>query len=459
MGKLLISILIINIAVWAASPDQLVKEGIVLRQAGKLDSAIVKFQEVIKSKPKHAEANFELGQTYLEKGDYEPAIKYLQNALTYGYNPTKTHLTLAKAYRAGGSRIDATLEYKLVLETNPNNPEIHTLLGDTYLEGGNSTLAEKEYKDALTIDPQYIPAMINLANFFQNKRQYEDALALYEKAKVINPNYAPTYLSLGTYYSSQKLYDKALVEFTKYTTLLPKDPQGYAKLADIHSRMKDYTSAINEMHQVFNYGDTAVGSLKFLRHLYIQTKQILEEKEALKQIVAKVPNEVSNWLDLAKVYTKLDSFQGTIYAYNQALAVDSTILTNIIFDLGLAYYQVAKYDSSELIFSEKIERDSLATGAYFNRALARIQLKKYSEAISDLEKGLKIKPDHVQGHLWLGQVYAFQGMKQKAKDEFKTVLKLDPKNKVAQKGLDELNKPPPKDYYDYYPEDDYYPDE
>jgi len=225
------------------------------------------------------------------------------------------------------------------------------------------------------------------------------------------------------------------------------------KLAEVYERMKNYDQAINEMYQALGYKDTTLSSLKFLRYLFSQVNKLPEEKEILKQIVAKVPSDNVSWLDLAKVYTKIDSFQGAIYAYNQALAIDSTILSNIVFDLGLAYYQVAKYDSSEGIFSKKIQLDSLAAGAYLNRALARIQLKKYQEAVSDLEKGVKLRPDHMQGHLWLAQVYAFLGMKQKAKEEFKKVLKLDPKNKEAKKGLDELNKPPPKDYYDYYPDE------
>jgi len=334
------------------------------------------------------------------------------------------------------------MEYQLAIGIQPNNPALHVELGDLSLEKGSIQLAEKEYSKALEIDRKYVPAMLGLANVCKKRGQLKEAESFCEKAKTTNPDYALTYCFLGEFYALQKQYDKSMSELTKYTLLEPKNPKGYIALAEVHEKMRDYPSAIKDIRQAIEYGDTAVSNLRFLASLYAQNKQPYEAGEVLKQIVAKVPEDVTGWLDLAKVSSETDSFQAAASAYHQALSLDSTQLSSIAFNLGLVYYQLAKYDSAVAMFSEKIRLDSLATGAYVNRALSYMQLKRYKpEAIDDFKKALKNEPNYIQVHLWLAQIYAFLNMRKAAKTEFHTVLKLDPENKEAKEGLKELDLP------------------
>jgi tetratricopeptide (TPR) repeat protein len=458
MLKLVSTLLIVALGVWAASPDQFVKEGIALRDAGDFNEAIVKFSEAIKVKQKYAAAHYELGRTYIMMKQYDKAIQSLSDAINYGYDKLRTHLALAQAYRGCNLGFEAVMEYQLALQISPNDPAVHTLLGDSYAERGNETLAMEEYEAALAIDPQYIPALVGLGAVYQSEREYEDAQTYYAKAKALDPKYEPVYLSLGSLYAMQKEYENGIAEVMTYTKLKPQDPAGYLALADIHIKMQDYGSAMNDMLEARARGDTTLSSLQVMRFLYSQEARTTDEKDIIKEILVKTPSDVNLWLDLAKTYSKIDSFPGTVYAYQQAISLDSATLKSVVFELALAYYQVAKYDSSEQMFSIKLQHDSLAAGAYLNRALARMQLKKYKDAATDLETGLRLRPDHLQGHLWLAQLYAFMGMNQKAKTEYNAVLKLDPKNKDAKEGLTNLSKPAPQqqDYWDYYDDEEEY---
>ncbi|MFA5032518.1 MAG: tetratricopeptide repeat protein [bacterium] len=456
MKKLIIFVLLscsshFSATVWADSSEKFLKEGVVLRDADNVEQAILKFQEILKSKPKHPGANFELGKSYVMKSDYENGIKYLKNALDCGYDELKVRLALAEAYQTSDNSVEASIEYQLILDLNPNSAEVHTLLGNVYLNGGNSTVAEEQYKKALQLNSSYVDALLGLGNLYQKQKKYEEALSFYSKAQKINPNYAPTYLALSSFYATQKKHENGITELQKYIQLNPKDPKGYTALANIYSQTKDYNNAINEMNKAVSYSDTSLSSLKFISVLYNQAGMSLKEKEVLSEIVLKDSTNVGIWIDLAKAYSKIDSFPAAIYAYNKAFSLDSTLESTFCFELGLACFQATKYDSSELLFSKKIERDSLAAGAYFNRALARIQLKKYKEGIVDLQKGLEIKPNYAQGHLWLAQTYGFLGMKQKAKAECAEVIKIDSTNKEVKDVLKSLEQPAKKEptYEDY----------
>ncbi len=437
----------------SVSVDKLVKHGIALRDSGKYEEAIIQFQEALKTKPKHAEANFEMGLTLYKKYDCGNAIPYLQNAAKYGYNELKTHIALGNSYQMCGMGQEAIIEYQLALELLPKSPELHTLLADAYLQrSGSAGLAQTEYTTALEQDTAFVPAIVGMGNYYKYLRQTDQAIAQYEKAKVINPRYALTYMQLGLVWIEKKEYDKALTELGKYITLAPRDPKGYAKVAEIYERTKDYDNAIKYMQYAIAYGDTSTNALRVMSFLYNRSKRFPENKEVLKKILERAPDDMNIWMELAKMYALTDSARLAIDAYNRVLGLDPSKLSPLSFTLGLAYYTIAKYDSAVIMFTTKIELDSLAAGAYINRALAYIQLNKYEKARADLEKGIKIQPNHIQAHLWLGGIYAYQNLKAKARAEFNTVLKLDPGNKDAKKALRDLAAvapPPVEDYRDY----------
>lgn len=434
----------------AVSPDQLVKDGIALRDAGKITEALTKFNEVIKTKPKHAAANFELGQTYLKIGDDDNAIKYLNQALTYGYNEIKVRALLVNAYLSSGRTSEASMDLQILLDKDPKNLSLLTLQGDLYLQKtGTLYLAEESYRHVLEIDPNYVSAIVGLGNYYKAKRQVDSAFIMYEKAISINPAYASAHYNYALLLLEKKQYDKSVAELNKFIALEPRNSRGYVKLADVYSKMADanpqqkltyYETAVTNVNQALTLGDTTVGTLKFLSFLYRKAGKPSENKDVLKKILAKSPQEVPIWIELGQTYAKLDSYNLAIPCYFRAISIDTNQWNTLSFTLGFAYYQTNKFDSSVTMFSEKIRRDTLAAGAYMNRALAYLQLKKNELAIKDFEKGLKIQPNYAQGWLWLGQTSHYLGNKPKADAAYKQVIKLEPAGSNLRKEAEKLLK-------------------
>lgn len=435
------------------SPDQLVKEGVALRDAGKMSEAVAKFAEALKAKPKHAGANFELGQTYLKAGDAENAVKFLNQALNYGCKQEETaRQLLVSAYLAAGKTTEAGMELQVLLDKVPDSPELLTLHGDLYLQKtGTLYLAEEEYQKALCINPLFVPAIVGMGNYYKAKRQADSAFVMYEKAIQANAKFAPAYYNYALLLLEKKQFEKSVAQLNKYIALEPRNPQGYLKLADVYSKMADanpqeklkyYETAIVNVNQSLALGDTTLGTLKFLSFLYRKASKPAENKENLKRILAKAPLEVPIWIELGQTYARLDSYNLAIPCYFKAVGIDTAQWNNLAFTLGFAYYQAGKFDSSVAMFSEKVKRDTMAAGAYLNRALAYLQLKRNDAAIKDFEKGLKLQPGYSQGHLWLAQTYHYLGNKPRADAEYRQVMKLEPATsrlyKEAQNGLKSL---------------------
>ena len=88
-------------------------------------------------------------------------------------------------------------------------------------------------------------------------------------------------------------------------------------------------------------------------------------------------------------------------------------------------------------FREALELDTSHVGARFNLAFAYHRLNRLEDAKSEYRKVLEIE-DLTKAHLMLGLIYKEDGDGSNAINEFETVLKKEPDNKLALARLKDL---------------------
>jgi tetratricopeptide (TPR) repeat protein len=121
--------------------------------------------------------------------------------------------------------------------------------------------------------------------------------------------------------------------------------------------------------------------------------------------------------------------------------------------LGQCYNLQNRFDDARKMFESAVKVIDTAESRYrndlleLNKGLAIGQMldksvegpKKWESSIGYLLKALKYKDDDVQVNLLLGQAYQNGQKKSDAIKFYKKVLKIDPKNEQARKGLDVLD--------------------
>jgi len=88
------------------------------------------------------------------------------------------------------------------------------------------------------------------------------------------------------------------------------------------------------------------------------------------------------------------------------------------------YFKKGDYESAEKEYTEALSLAPDVKVLYTNRALCRIRLGQFSEAIVDCDWAMRIEPDCVKARAQTGQAYAAMGEFEKAKEWF---AKLPPK--------------------------------
>ena len=163
-------------------------------QSGKTDSAIKKFNNVIRIRPTYVSAYSDLANAFYNLGRPDEAVATLKDGLTK--NPDNLHLmarlgimmVMAKKY---GEAIDP-LEYSV--KKDKTNPDYFNYLGMAYLGSGNLKLAQEKFEQALDLDPNLIAAFnnlgyLNLAFYVktQEEKYLDAAIQNFDKALGYDP--------------------------------------------------------------------------------------------------------------------------------------------------------------------------------------------------------------------------------------------------------------------------------
>ena len=79
----------------------------------------------------------------------------------------------------------------------------------------------------------------------------------------------------------------------------------------------------------------------------------------------------------------------------------------------------SQFDEAEETLTEAIKYDKGNFEAYYYRGCARINARKYNEAIADLEKAIELKPDYADAYFNLGRTYYMMHEEDKACEYYK----------------------------------------
>ena len=88
----------------------------------------------------------------------------------------------------------------------------------------------------------------------------------------------------------------------------------------------------------------------------------------------------------------------------------------------------SQFEKAEEALDKAIKYDKSNYEAYYNRGCARINRKKYKEAIEDLEEAIALKPDYADAYFNIGRVYFLLNEEEKACEYYKLAAKYGRQN-------------------------------
>ena len=192
--------------------------GILLREQGDLEEAILLLQRAIRESPDREEAYYNLAQAYLGRGEEDKAS------------------VLLRQFKLLQDNHQDILDHKTAIMLNPNDAQAYFNLGAVYSRIGRNEAARHAYSAALTINPRYVEARNNLGNVYFRRRQLARAIEHYRTVLRYDSTYVRTYNNMGNALLLTGQTDRAVRAFERAIAIDPEYARPRGILAQLYSK-------------------------------------------------------------------------------------------------------------------------------------------------------------------------------------------------------------------------------
>jgi tetratricopeptide (TPR) repeat protein len=217
---------------------------------------------------------------------------------------------------------------------------------------------------------------------------------------------------------------------------------GNLETADIQDLESDGNFQVVLTEYKSNYGDHLPDIYDFdpvqkkyiisnTKHLNFFRELIQKDELVLKESAEKGSDCCTRTVMLGKI------INAALLLGDNVKAKDATErLSDVYVEYGKAYYYERNYPVAIRCYSMAIEKNSENWTAFGLRGYSYLRMHDEEKAVNSLEQSIHLNPAYIDGHYNLALAYWASGLKEKALDEVKKVIDLDPsfKYKIKEDG-------------------------
>jgi tetratricopeptide (TPR) repeat protein len=406
-------------------------------------------------------------------GNQQAAVTLFSKCLEINPNSSSAMFELAKIHFSSGDQTSSALLLEKAINLSPDNKWYKILLAQIYQQGKQFQKAADLYQDLYAHDPENLEYLYMNAALLNSAEKYDLSLKAYdelEKKVGVNDQIS---VEKQQIYQAEGKKKEALKELQKLVDLNPKEPRYYGLLADFYLSEKDEANALKNYMKILEI-DPDNGFVLFSLASFYKEKG---DKDKAWEYARKGFGNKS-----VEVDTKIQYYLMMTAEPDKPFFTDDQVneLVNILVNTNGDDYRVYTVYAEYLIHKGKLaeardqlrqvlvnEKDnyliwermlmlsndlqdfkSVDTDAakalelfpnqpvlYGLRAVACLQLQKYTEALDILKEGeqyvLDNKPLKIQFELYRGEANYKLNKFEDAYKSFDTVLVLDPVNYLA----------------------------
>jgi tetratricopeptide (TPR) repeat protein len=365
------------------------------------EDAIPLLEKSLQIAPQRSDIRSILGESYFMSGKIDKAIVEFQQVIAVEPS-ARTYAFLGLSYTHLGRFDEAKQNFQNGLELDPHSSFCLFHMGHIVKLQGDTATADAIFQKVLRSDPNFPDALIELANLRIEGKRFSEAEDLLRKYVRVSPNPATGYYKLAMV--ERKLHE---------TSAADRD------LAQFQILSKNVFVNAYPYENLFDYLDAR-------SKLDLRTRNQQDLAELVEQI-KKHPDQPEVLYPLAEAYLKsgkVDEARSTIAQLDNVSSGDSRTLTGT--GVLLARYHL--YDDAIKHFQAALQANPGSSEVSFDLANAYFHKGRYSEA---LDTALQVAPAGRKDDSYLallGDIYAHLGDTARATEIFRSAITRNPDN-------------------------------
>ncbi len=406
-----------------------------------VNRAIEQFAEINRLDPSDTESALWLARLYRLKNEHDKAEEVLRNILKTDPENEAAVEQLTQLLMDGGKSQEAVSLLEGITAHSPS-PVLLDLLGDAYTQTHELAKAEQSYRKAAELDPSELSHQRGLGQTLLVEEKYPEALAVYQKISDVMPDDSDVYLQIAKIYRELHQLDKAEENLVKARQYAPGSPEVMYNEAMVYQAQGRYEDAIRVLSDavtgIKGQSPTPPSRRRSLAILYQQLGQLYRDTQ-------NYPAAIYTFEELGHLgeeedrrariiimdtYRAAKNLPKALETGKEALAkypADPAIRTSQALLLG----EDGQTDAAARILKAQLHGDTGDRDTYLNIAQVYERGRRYKEA-EEAAHAAEVLPGQARENemVWflLGAIYERQKFFDKAEDQFKKVLSVNPKN-------------------------------
>jgi tetratricopeptide (TPR) repeat protein len=308
-----------------------------LIQAGRLEAALLKFDEFLVEEPLHSEAWYKRGNVLKDLARLEEAVA----------------------------------SYARAIYLRPGYAAALCNRGVVSLRLGRTSHALEDFMRAVDADPHDTISLFNCALVYEALGQSTDAFESYGKTIALAPQHTGALINRGRLHEARGRWDEALADFERALALQPEAADIHFNRAAVLERLKRWSEAITSLDTALRIDPKHAGAYSLRGNLLMESQQIDAALRDHTQAIDLRPERADFHFHRAVVLERLGRWEEATDGYRQALALDGNYaaahsnLGGVLMMRGDIAGAIGSYDRA-------IRADPELAIAHYNRALAKL---------------------------------------------------------------------------------------
>jgi tetratricopeptide (TPR) repeat protein len=403
--------------------------------------ALSEYREVHRLDPTDQEASLWLARLYRLHNEPEKAEQVLRTLLNEDPDNDQT-LELLTQLLLDENKAGEAISLLEGMNARSPSATLYDLLGDAYTQTHDFPKAESAYRKAADLEPSEAGHLRGLGNALLAEEKYTDALAVFQKLSDLMPDDSDTYVSIARIYRELHQYDKAEENLVKARQYSPGSLDVMFNEAMIYESQGRYEDAIRVLSDAVTGVKAQPPAMPSRRRslaiLYQQLGMLYRDTQNYQAAIYTF-QELSHLGDeedrrarvlIMDTYRQAKDLPKALQAGREAMTKypdDGSIRASQALLLG----ENQQADEGVKLLQPDLKSKADDRETYVNIAQVYERSHRYKEAEEAARKAESLATDaHENEITWLllGAIYEKQMMLDKAEEQFKKVLGVNPKN-------------------------------
>jgi tetratricopeptide (TPR) repeat protein len=401
--------------------------------------AIEQYKEIYRLDPSDAESALWLARLYRLRNEHDKAEEVLRAILKADPDDEPAIEQLTQLLLDEGKSTEAVALLEGMTSHTPS-PVLLDLLGDAYTQTRELAKAEQAYQRASDLDPSELSHLRGLGQTLMAEEKYPEALVVYQKLADLMPDDADVYLRTAQIYRELHQLDHAEENLLKARQYAPGSLEVMYNEAMLYQAQGRYEDAIRVLTDAISGVKSSVlpSRRRSLAVLYQELGQLYRDRQSY-SAAAYTYEELERLGDeedrrarllLMDTYREARDLPKALQVGKEALAKypkDPTVQAREASLLG----ENGQIDEAEKILRAQLTNSEADREIYLNIAQVYERSKRYKEAedAAHMAETLPGQPrDNEMVWFLLGAIYERQKFFDRAEEQFKKALAVDPNN-------------------------------